>query len=296
MIPAEAASQIRRIEIQTRKLVTEVFSGRYESVFKGRGMEFAEVREYLPGDDVKTIDWNVTARYGRPFIKKFVEERELTVVLAVDLSGSGSFGSHRKTKNRLASEVAAVLTFSAMHNNDRVGMLIFTDRVEKFIPARKGRRHALRLISEILCHRPQGRGTDIGRALRYLNDVVRRRAVVFLLSDFMDRDFEKLLSATNRRHDLVAITITDPREGEMPAAGLVRMQDNESGRIMVVDTSDPLFRRAYQERAAIAHAGLTRQLAAAGVDHVDLATDQPYVTPLRSFFEMRARRLRRQTG
>lgn len=296
MITPQTAELIRRIEIRTRKLVTEVFSGSYESVFKGRGMEFAEVREYLPGDDVQIIDWNVTARFGRPFVKRFVEERELTVILAVDLSGSGAFGSRLRTKNQLASEVAAVLTFSAMHNNDRVGMLIFTDQVEKFIPARKGRRHGLRLISEILCHRPRGAGTDLRQALRYLNEVVRRRAVVFLLSDFLDQGYEKALAATNRKHDLVAMTVIDPRETALPPVGLVRLQDTESGEKLVINSSDPGFQNGYRVKGQRRLTELKRMLGSAGVDQVVLQTDQPYVVPLRNFFETRVRRLRRQAG
>jgi len=230
MLTSEILKTIRRIEITTGRLVTEVFAGQYESVFKGRGMEFSEVREYQPGDDVRLIDWNVTARFGHPYIKKFVEERELTVMLLVDRSASGMFGTARRMKAEIAAEVCAVLAFSAMKNNDKVGLILFTDSIEKYIPPKKGRTHALRIIREALYGKPRGTGTDISAALKYLNDVVKKKCIVFVISDFIDRDYEKMLRITNKRHDMIAVEIADPGESRMPPAGLVSLQDAETGK------------------------------------------------------------------
>src|SRR5687768_14790528 len=229
MIPREILKEVRRIEISTRGLVNEVFSGEYHSVFKGRGMSFAEVREYQYGDDIRSIDWNVTARTGSPFVKVFEEERELTVMLLVDVSASGDFGTRGKLKSQVAVEICALLAFSAIKNNDKVGLIIFSDHVEEFVPPRKGRRHVLRVLRELLYHRPEGRGTDIGAALEYLAHVQRKRAVAFLVSDFRDQGFDGALAVAGRRHDLVAVRIGDDREQELPPLGFVQLEDPESG-------------------------------------------------------------------
>ncbi|MFC1662204.1 DUF58 domain-containing protein [Gemmatimonadota bacterium] len=291
-VPREILKKVRRIEISTRGLVNEVFSGEYHSVFKGQGMTFAEVREYQYGDDIRSIDWNVTARTGSPFVKVFEEERELTVVLVVDVSASGSFGSRERFKGEVAVELSAVLAFSAIKNNDKIGLIIFSDRIEKFVPPRKGRRHVLRVLRELLYHRPQGRGTDIGGALEYLSRVVPRRAVVFLVSDFMGTDFFRPLSVAGRRHDLVAVRMSDLREHEIPPIGLVGMEDPETGERLVVNTSDPDFRKAYRDVSKKSRTDLDRDLLRCRVDVIDIETGQPYVEPLMRFFQQRMRRFR----
>ncbi|HYW68387.1 MAG TPA: DUF58 domain-containing protein, partial [bacterium] len=235
MIPQEILKKIRRIEIRTRRLVADVFSGEYQSVFKGRGMEFTEVREYLPGDDIRSIDWNVTARTGTPYIKKFEEERELTIMFVVDASGSGAFGSVSRFKAELAAELCAVLAFSATRNNDRVGLVMFSDRIEKVVPPQKGRRHVLRVVRELLYSTPEGTGTDIPMALDYLANVVRRHAVVFLVSDFQTSGYDRALAVANRRYDLIAVDVSDPREQELPRVGLVELEDAETGERISVD-------------------------------------------------------------
>lgn len=291
MLPKEILKQVRQIEIRSGKLVNEIFAGQYSSVFKGRGMEFSEVRDYIPGDDVRSIDWNVTARYGRPFVKKFTEERELTVILLVDASGSQRFGTVSKFKSELAAEIASVLAFSAIRNNDRVGMLIFTDKVEKVILPKKGRNHILRLIREILFFKPEGRGTDIARALEYLNELWRRKAVVFLLSDFAGEGFDKALRVTSRKHDLVALRISDPREGELPPAGLIEAEDPETGARAVLDASDPEFRERYRtERNGRAEAA-EASFRAAKTDYIGISTAKSYILPLIQFFRRREKRL-----
>ncbi|MDX1646569.1 MAG: DUF58 domain-containing protein [Longimicrobiales bacterium] len=290
MIPREILKQVRRIEIRTRGLVNEVFSGEYHSAFKGRGMSFAEVREYQYGDDIRNIDWNVTARSGAPFVKVYEEERELTVILVVDVSASGEFGSRDRLKGELAVEVCALLAFSAIKNNDKVGLIIFSDRIEKFVPPRKGRRHVLRVLRELLYHKPEGRRTDIEAALEYLTHVQRKRAVAFLVSDFQDRDFERALAVAGRRHDLIAIRVGDEREDELPPLGLMELEDPETGERVVVDTSDPGFREAFAKRARRVRAELDRSLRRSKVDVVDVVTGRPYVRPLMRFFEARGRR------
>ncbi|MBD3367728.1 MAG: DUF58 domain-containing protein [Candidatus Eisenbacteria bacterium] len=290
MIPREILKQIRRIEIRTKRLVNDVFSGEYQSVFKGRGIEFTEVREYLPGDDVRAIDWNVTARMGHPYIKKYDEERELTIMFLVDASASGAFGSVNRLKRELAAELCALLAFSATRNNDRVGLVIFSDRIEKVVPPEKGRRHVLRVIRELLYHRPEGRGTDISAALDYLTSVVRRHAVVFLVSDFLDEDCEQRLAVANRRFDLIAVEVTDPREHELPNVGLVEMEDPETGERAVVDTSSAGVRERFREAADARREELMRALRKLGIDTIPLSTDRPYVEPIERFFRMRARR------
>ncbi len=291
MIPKEVLKKVRQIEIRTNREVTDVLGGQYHSVFKGRGMEFEEVREYMPGDEVRSIDWNVTARFGHPFVKKFKEERELTVMLVVDVSASGQFGSIRQTKNELAAELAAVLAFSAIRNNDKVGLIMFTDQIEKFVAPKKGRRHVLRVIREILAFQPQGRGTDIALALDYLNGVQRKRAVCFLLSDFQDTDFEKKLRVTSQHHDLVALSIRDPREEQLPSVGLLELRDAETGARALVDTFDPSARETFATKSRVWQESLRARLRSAGVDHVEIRTDTDYMLPLIKFFRLRERRI-----
>jgi uncharacterized protein (DUF58 family) len=292
MIPREILKKVRRIEISTRGLVNEVLSGEYHSVFKGRGMNFAEVREYQYGDDIRSIDWNVTARTGAPFVKVFEEERELTVMLAVDVSASGEFGTRERLKGELAVEICALLAFSAIKNQDKVGLIIFSDHVEKYVPPRKGKRHVLRVLRELLFHRPAGRGTDIGAALDYLNRVQRKRAVTFLVSDFRDDGFQKALAVSGRRHDLVAVRVGDAREEEIPAVGLLELEDPETGERIVVNTSDERFREAFSRRERSGRDALDRTFRRSKVDVIDVRTGEPYVQPLMRFFQERARRQR----
>jgi uncharacterized protein (DUF58 family) len=291
VIPREILQAVRLIEIRSRTLVNDVFAGEYHSVFKGRGMEFAEVREYLPGDDVRTIDWNVTARTGIAHVKKFDEEREQTVMFLVDASGSMDFGTSRRMKGEIAAEIAAVLAFSATRNNDKVGAIIFTDRIELFIPPKKGRKHVLRVIRELLFFRPQGRGTDVAAALDYLSRVVRRRAVVFAVSDFVAGDPSRSLRVANRRHDLVAITITDPAEDEIPDVGLVHFRDAETGQMEIRDTSDPRFRADLRRHRGDLRERRERMFRRYEVDRIDVRTDRPYKEPLVAFFRKREREL-----
>ena len=291
MLPKEIAKKIRRIQITTSKLVTDFLSGQYESVFKGRGIEFDEVREYQPGDEIRSIDWNVTARMGHPFIKKYVEERQLTVMILLDASGSSYFGTSKRLKSELAAEVSAVLAFAAIKNNDRVGLIIFTDRIEKFIPPRKGPQHVLRVIREALYFKPKSHGTDIEGALRYLDGVTTRRAVTFIISDFLAKDFKKSLSIANKRHDVVAITITDPREIELPNAGLVELTDAEKGSMFLIDTSNANLRKTFLLRSRKLQEERLRLFGSIGMDHIDIRTDRPYIDEMIKFFSMRKRRI-----
>ncbi len=298
MLPPELVRAIRRIEIRTRHLVDDSFAGEYQAIFKGRGMEFDEVRQYQPGDEVRTIDWNVTARMGEPFVKRYVEERELTVMLAFDASASGHFGTAGRFKREIAAELGAVLAFSAISNNDKVGLLAFTDQVELHIPPRKGRRHVLRLIHDLLAFEPSGRGTDIPLALDRLNRVLKRRAIIFLISDFLTPDLTSSgnlsgLAVTNRRHDLVAVTLTDPRETAWPAVGLTALQDAETGATTWVDSSAPAWREAFARQAAARQAARDAVLTRAQVDRIDVTAGEDYVEPLLKFFKLRARRLGR---
>ncbi|MEQ1852651.1 MAG: DUF58 domain-containing protein [Chthoniobacteraceae bacterium] len=283
--------KIRHIELKTRGLVQTAFSGQYRSAFKGRGMNFEEVREYQPGDDVRAIDWNVTARMGDAFIKKFTEERELTVMLVVDVSASGEFGSVHLSKRELAAEVACVFAFSAIRNNDKVGCILFSDHIELFIPPAKGRLHSLRIIREILFFEPKGRGTDLAGALEYLNRVTSRRAVVLLLSDFQAPDYNKPLRVTARRHDLVALPIVDPRELEMPDVGRIVLEDAETGEHVLVNTSDRRTRVRFAEAIGGWHEELPAEFLRLGVDTITLQTNQDYVPALRQFFRRREHRL-----
>jgi len=296
MIASELARQIRFIQIFTRRAVNDVLAGEYQSVFKGQGMEFDEVREYQPGDDVRAIDWNVTARHGHPFVKRYVEERELTVLLAVDISASGAFGTVAKQKSEAAAELCALLAFSAIKNNDKVGLLLFSDRIEKFIPPRKGGSHVLRIIREVLGYQAEGRGTDIAQALEYLGRVAHKRGVVFLLSDFLAPDFRKPLGYLARRHDVIAISIADRHEQTLPAMGLVELTDAETGATRLVDTSDARFRARYHQEARLRQQRLERLFGSLAVDHIPVVLvagegrEVGHVDELVRFFKRRERR------
>jgi uncharacterized protein (DUF58 family) len=295
MLTPELIRKIRRIEIRTRRLVNDSFAGEYHAIFKGRGMEFDEVRPYQPGDEVRDIDWNVTARSGDLFVKRFVEERELTVMLVVDASASGQFGTVNRFKREIAAELAAVLAFSAITNNDKVGLLVFTDRVELFISPRKGRRHVLRLIRDLLAFQPEGRGTDLKLALRTVNRVLKRHSIVFLISDFLapPESYRSVLQVCNRRHDVIAVNVTDPREEEWPKVGLLALEDAETGQTQWVDTSSRSWRESFAERVLELTTARERVFRKAKVDRINITTNTEYVTPLTKFFERRARRLRR---
>ena len=291
MIPREILKKIRQIEIRTNRLVSETLAGQYHSVFKGQGMNFDEVREYQPGDDVRSIDWNVTARMNHPFIKKFVEERELTVMLIVDVSASGNFGSTMQSKRELAAEVACLLAFSAIRNNDKVGLILFTDRVELFIPPKKGRSHTLRLIREILFFKPQERGTEPALALDYLNNIVTRRAVVFFISDFQAPDFSRALALSGRRHDFIAIHIRDEREKVLPNIGIITLEDAETDEQIEINTADRGTRGRFTDLASEHENDLARTLRRNNIDAIALQTGKDYLPALRSFFKQRERRL-----
>jgi len=292
-VPREVLRQVKLIELRTRGLVNTVFSGEYQSVFKGHGMEFAEVREYAPGDEYRSIDWNVSARMGHPYVKKYTEERELTVLFAVDLSGSEQFGTRGRFKGEVAAEIAAVIAMAAINNNDRVGLLTFTDRIEEFVPAKKGRRHALRLIRDLLAFKPEGRGTDLSVALDYLGRVLRHRAIVFLISDFLDSGFEKSLKIVSRRHDLVAITVSDPRERSLPNVGFLELIDAESDHTIVLDSGNRYVREQFEHLAGEDDVRLRRLLRRLSVDQIEIQTDRSYVPPLISFFRERERKMGR---
>ena len=293
MIPKDILKKIRRIQIRTRHMVSDVFSGHYHSVFKGQGMEFHEVREYIPGDDIRAIDWNVTARMGHPFIKKFVEEREMTVMLLVDISASNQFGSSVQLKKDLAAEIAAVLAFSATQNNDRVGLILFTDEVEHFIPPRKGSSHVVRLIRDVLYFEPKRRGTQIKPALDFLNHVAPRRAVTFLISDFIfEEDYRRTLAVTARRHDMIGVVVGDPRERVWPSAGLIEWQDAESGQRFLVDTSDKRTRQRLAGMQTVRRRDLLETLRKTGVDTIEVYAGEAYDKALMRFFRMREERMR----
>ena len=293
MIPRQIIQKIRQIEIRTKHLVNDVFSGEYHSVFKGRGMEFAEVREYEPGDEIRSIDWNVTARLGRPYIKRFIEERELTVILMADVSASGHFGTVNQMKSEITAEICALLAFAAIQNNDRVGLLMFTDQIEKFIPPKKGRTHILRVIREVLYNQPGHTGTDLTQALEYLNRLLTRRSIVFILSDFLTEDYMKPLRVASKRHDVVAVTITDPRELSLPGVGLIELQDAETGEEVLVDTGDAGWRGQYAEYNEALREARDQQFRVTGVDAIHIRTDEPYIDPLLQFFKLRERKFAR---
>ncbi len=290
MLPPEIIKQVRYIQIYTARAVDASFAGQYESVFKGRGMQFDEVREYIPGDDIRAIDWNVTARSGRPYIKRFVEEREMTVIFAVDLSASGQFGTVNKMKNDLAAEFCAVLAFAASKNNDRVGLLIFTDQVDLYIPPKKGSRHVLRLIRELLYFKMPRRRTNISLALDYLAKVTHKRSTIFLVSDFIETNFKKPLSLLNRRHDVIAVPVRDRVELAMPNVGLIELEDAETGQTVLVDTSSLSFRNQYQQQGRQGVDDLKELLRSLNVDCIPIHTDRSYMNDLVQFFHMRHRR------
>jgi uncharacterized protein (DUF58 family) len=293
MLPRELLRQVRRLQLRARRAVEDLLGGGYHSVFKGAGIAFEEVREYQPGDDIRSIDWNVTARMGHPFIKRFIEERELTVILVVDGSGSQAFGTGLHQKREVAAELAAVLAFSAITNNDRVGLVHFTDRVEKFVPPRKGVRHVLRLIREVLFFQPHFKGTCIREALRVLNRVLHRRAIVFLISDFIDKDYEQSLHYTGRRHDLIAMPIRDPREEDLPRVGLLQLEDAETGQYVLLDTNSKSVRQEFARRAAQRRDDLQQIARSARVDVIEVSTEGGHLEALVRFFRLRHRRLRR---
>jgi uncharacterized protein (DUF58 family) len=290
MLTKELLKQVKQIEIRTRGIVNEVFSGEYHSVFKGRGMEFSEVREYQIGDDVRSIDWNVSARFGHPFIKVFEEERELTVMLLVDLSGSLVFGSVEKTKQQIAAELSAILAFSALKNNDKVGLILFTDRIEKFIPPKKGKSHSLRIIREVLSFEPQGNKTNIRSALEYFNHTIKKKAIVFLISDFYDIGYEKILRIVGKKHDLIGIVLSDPREKEISGSGLIKFRDAETGDIRYVDTDSKDFKLHFRETQKRFDNYRKQLFISSRLDSINVQSSGSYIKPLVDFFKMRERR------
>jgi uncharacterized protein (DUF58 family) len=293
-------SGMRQLEIRTRRMVNDSLAGAYHSVFKGRGMDFDEVREYTPGDEVRTIDWNVTARAGRPFVKKYTEERELTIFLLVDISASGNFGSGVASKRDLAAELASVLAFSAIRNSDKVGLMLYTDRVERYLPPKKGRRHVLRVVRDILYHMPEATGTDTVKALDVANRLLHRRAIVFLISDFETTanptvaraELRRAMRRTNRRHDLVAVHVEDPREKELPNVGIVALEDAESGEVIELDTASRTVRKRFKELSLERSQRLVSDFRSEGIDTLQLQTDSAYMPALQRFFKTRERRRR----
>lgn len=292
MIPVELIRKIKKIEIHTKNIVNSVFSGEYHSVFKGQGMEFSEVREYQEGDDIRLIDWNVSARMGDTFVKKYVEERELTIIFAVDASSSGEFGTFEKMKGDIAVELCAVLAFSAIKNNDRVGLIIFTDRIEKFIPPKKGKKHVLRVIRELLYFKPQGKKTDLDNLLEHITKAVKRKSVVFIISDFLDKGYETSLRVANKKHDIIAITVTDPRELEIPDIGFIELEDSETGEIILLDTSSDRVRRTFSSSSEALISQRDKLFKSMNVDSINVFSDRSYIDPLIKFFRMRAQKFR----
>jgi len=290
MESSELLKKVRKIEIKTRGLSSQIFSGEYHSAFKGRGMAFSEVREYTHGDDIRNIDWNVTARFGHPYVKVFEEERELTVMLLVDVSASGSFGTSIQFKRDLITELTAVLAFSAIENNDKAGVILFSDRIELFIPPKKGKTHILRIIRELIKFEPKGTGTDIGAAMRYFNNMIKKKCIAFLISDFIGSGYEDALKVSAKKHDLAAIRIYDLREAEMPNVGLVRFLDAETGVASLMDTGNPDVRRDYNILWKQNDRKTTELLTRIGIDHASIRTDHPYVQPLLNLFKKRDRR------
>ena len=290
MIPREIFKQVKHIEIRTTRLVNTMFGGQYESVFKGQGIEFAEVREYYPGDDIRSIDWNVTARTGNPFIKVFHEERELTVIFAVDVSSSFHFGSGEKLKSEIAAELCALLAFSAVQNNDKIGLLIFSDKVEKYIPIKKGKQHVLRVVREILYYEPESKGTDLRLGIETLNRMLTRRAVIFLISDFIDEGYEKPLKILARYHDVIAINIFDPRERDMPDVGFIALEDAETGKSVFINTKSHNFRDRYRKKALENKNTADSFFKSKAIDKIDIDITKSYIKPLRAFFQMREKR------
>lgn len=290
MIPKEILKRIRRIDLRTRRLVNDIFSGEYHSVFKGRGVEFSEVREYSFGDDIRTIDWNVTARMNRPYVKLFEEERELTVMLLFDISSSGEFGSVSRLKRDIAAEICAVLAFSAIQNNDKVGLVLFTDTIEKFIPPKKGRRHILRILRELLYYKPQDKKTDIAASLEFLLRVTQKRTISFLVSDFIAEGYEKPLAIAGKKHDIIPVVITDPRETSLPSIGLIELEDAETGEMLLLDTKDMNLVKQFSESAIASTEKRKNIFNSIGLDTIEVSTDTDYLPKLVSFFRRRERR------
>ncbi|HRN25301.1 MAG: DUF58 domain-containing protein [Ignavibacteriaceae bacterium] len=290
MLTKELLKQVRQIEIRTKGLVNQVFSGEYHSVFKGRGMEFSEVREYQFGDDIRNIDWNVTARFGHPYIKVFEEERELTVMLMIDLSGSLMFGSVSKTKQRIAAELSAILAFSALKNNDKVGLILFTDKIEKFVPPRKGKKHVLRIIREVLSFEPEGKATNLKGALEYMNNAIKKKSIAFLISDFMDEGYEKILRIVGRKHDLIGIVLDDRREKEIPNIGLVKLVDSETGAERWIDTGSKRVRSQMISDRKASEKIRNSIFVKSRLDKIEVTTGSNYIQPLVQFFRRREKR------
>lgn len=290
MITREIINKVRKIEIKTRGLSNHIFAGEYHSAFKGRGMTFSDVREYMPGDDIRTIDWNVTARFNHPYVKVFEEERELTVILLVDVSASGNFGTTVQFKKDLITELCAVLSFSAIQNNDKIGIIFFSDKIEKFIPPKKGKTHILRIIRELIEFKPANKKTAISDALRYVSNVIKKKSIVFVISDFIDTRFEDALKYTNKKHDVVALQIYDPRENELPNAGLIRLENSETGETLEIDTNDPETRNNYRKMAVQKEKILNDAFAKSGIDWIKLRTDENYVHQLMRLFKKRGRK------
>mgnify|MGYP006073892003 FL=1 len=290
MSTIELLKKVRKIEIKTKGLSNHIFSGEYHTAFKGKGMAFSEVREYQPGDDVRSIDWNVTARYNSPFVKVFEEEREMTVILLIDVSGSSDFGTQTQLKREVATEIAAVLSFSAINNNDKIGVLFFSDKIEKFIPPKKGKSHILRIIRELITFESESKKTNIEVALKYFNNVIKKRAVCFILSDFMDTNFDKSLKIARNKHDIIALRIHDQREETLPNVGLIKVEDAESGQTRWMDSSNKQVRTNYNNNYREFEKDLKQTLQSSGVDHIDIKTGKDYIKPLMSFFKNRGKR------
>lgn len=290
MLTKELLKQVKQIEIRTRGIVNDVFSGEYHSVFKGRGMEFSEVREYYFGDDIRSIDWNVTARFGHPYIKIFEEERELTVMLLVDMSGSLLFGSVEKTKQQIAAELSAILAFSALKNNDKVGLILFTDKIEKFVPPRKGKSHSLRIIREVLSFEPKGKATNLRQVLEYFNHTIKKKAIVFLISDYIDGGYDKILRIVGKKHDLIGIVLRDPREKSLLKAGLIKFLDAETGEIRFLDTSDKAVRKSIADENKRWMEYRKQLFLSSRLDSIDIETSGSYIKPLIDFFKLREKR------
>ena len=290
MSTSELLKKVRKIEIKTKGLSNHIFSGEYHTAFKGKGMAFSEVRGYQPGDDVRSIDWNVTARYNNPFVKVFEEEREMTVILLIDISGSSDFGTQTQLKREVATEIAAVLSFSAINNNDKIGVIFFSDKIEKFIPPKKGKSHILRIIRELITFKSESKKTNLEEALIYFNNVIKKRAVCFILSDFMDNDFDKSLKIARKKHDIIALRIHDEREEQLVDVGLIKLEDTETGNLKWVDTSSKNIRQEFRKNYLIFEKNLKQTLQHSAIDHIDIKTGKDYVKPLINFFKNRGRR------
>jgi uncharacterized protein (DUF58 family) len=292
MIDSEILKKVRKIEIITGRLVNDIFAGEYHSIFKGQGMEFLEVRDYILGDDIRSIDWNVSARMGSLYVKKHVEERELTVMLLIDMSSSSKFGTVNNLKSDIAAEISALLAFSAIKNNDKVGVIIFTDKIEKYIPPKKGRKHILRIIREILSFEPEHNQTNLNVALEYLNKVIKRKAIVFVLSDFISPDFSKSMAIANKKHDLIALTLNDPREKQINKSGYLYLEDSESGEEVIIESSNPLFQEKFKSDNENKTTERNKLFSSINLDHIDITTDQSYISSLVAFFKERVKKFR----